>query len=367
MRQVIHTPATITQTAVLYLGSKEKIEVVSLPYTIENSGLKVLRIKDTSDFYTWLKGELQSPNRLIDYAILCDYEILKAQNFTFLETVQSDASLKSLPFFVHVDQYSNVDKEAFIRRGIDDCLKTPMDWKNVEEKFKFWLKYKKVIKTEEPVKIQRSINKRKPLTFKRVFDIFIASVLIFLLSPLLLLVALIIKLDSRGSVFYKSKRIGSGYQEFNFWKFRSMHQDADARLLEYLHLNQYDAENTDQNCFFKIKNDPRITRVGRFIRKTSIDELPQLINVLRGEMSLVGNRPLPPYEAVMMVTNHRAMRFLAPAGLTGLWQVSKRGKADMSTEERVNLDVTYAKEYSFWYDLKLLLKTIPAMIQDEDV
>ncbi|MEL6942990.1 MAG: sugar transferase, partial [Bacteroidota bacterium] len=204
-------------------------------------------------------------------------------------------------------------------------------------------------------------------TFKRVFDVLVASLLILFLSPLFLLIAVIIKLDSKGSVFYKSKRIGNRYQEFDFWKFRSMHQDADERLLQYLHLNQYDTANSDQNCFFKIKNDPRITRVGRFIRKTSIDELPQLINVLRGEMSLVGNRPLPPYEAVMMVNNHRAMRFLAPAGLTGLWQVSKRGKADMSTEERVNLDVTYAKQYSFLYDIKLLLKTIPAMIQDENV
>lgn len=365
MRQVIHAPATITQTAVLYLGSKEKIEVASLPYTIENSGLKVLRIKDTSDFYTWLKGELESPNRLTDYTILCDYEVLKSENFTFLKTIQRDTDLRNIPFFVHVDQYSNVDRDSLIKLGIDDCLKTPMDWKNVEDKFKFWLKYKKEIKSDLPIKVRTVSYQKKRFTLKRAFDLLVASTLILLLSPLLLIIALIIKLDSKGSIFYKSKRIGSNYQEFDFWKFRSMHQNADERLIQYLHLNQY--ENSDNNCFFKLKNDPRITRVGRIIRKTSIDELPQLFNVLKGEMSLVGNRPLPPYEAVMMVNDNRAMRFLAPAGLTGLWQVSKRGKADMSTEERVNLDITYAKEHSFWYDIKLLMKTIPAMIQDEDV
>lgn len=365
MRQVIHTPAKIKQTAVLYLGSKAKIGVASLPYTLEGSRLKVLRIKDTVDFYAWLKGELQSLNRLTDYTILCDYAFLESQDFVFLKNIQEDATLKNIPFFVHVDQYANVEKASLIQLGIDDCLKTPMDWKNVEEKFKFWLKYKKQIKSDLPVNVQKIAYRKKQLTLKRVFDLFIASILILLLSPLFLLIGIIIKLDSKGSIFYKSKRIGTAYQEFDFWKFRSMHQNADERLLQYLHLNQYD--NADQNCFFKIKNDPRITRVGRIIRKTSIDELPQLINVLRGEMSLVGNRPLPPYEALMMVDNHRAMRFMAPAGLTGLWQVSKRGKADMSTEERVNLDVTYAKEHSFWYDIKLLLKTFPAMIQDEDV
>jgi lipopolysaccharide/colanic/teichoic acid biosynthesis glycosyltransferase len=186
------------------------------------------------------------------------------------------------------------------------------------------------------------------------------------LSPLLLVLALLIKLDSKGPIFYKSKRVGSNYRRFYFWKFRSMYQDADERLEALLYLNQYEPGSAD-NCFVKLKNDPRITKVGKFIRKTSLDELPQLFNVLAGEMSLVGNRPLPPYEAVMMVDDYRANRFLAPAGLTGLWQVSKRGKSDMSTEERVGLDVEYARSYSFWYDMGLLLRTLPAMIQEEDV
>ncbi len=115
-------------------------------------------------------------------------------------------------------------------------------------------------------------------------------------------------------------------------------------------------------------NDPRITKVGRILRNTSIDELPQFINVLKGDMSIVGNRPLPLYEAELLTSDQWAKRFLAPAGITGLWQVTKRGGANvMSADERKQLDIEYAENYSFWYDIKILLKTIPAMLQHENV
>ena len=141
--------------------------------------------------------------------------------------------------------------------------------------------------------------------------------------------------------------------------------DSDKIILQEIqHLNQYGDENA---MFVKVKNDPRITKVGRMIRKTSIDELPQLFNVLRGDMSIVGNRPLPLYEAECLTKEDWAYRFMAPAGITGLWQVSKRGQDNMSVEERINLDVTYAKEHSFWYDMKILLRTPFALIQKENV
>ena len=201
---------------------------------------------------------------------------------------------------------------------------------------------------------------------KRAFDILFASVMILLLSPVLILIALVIKLESKGSIIYRSKRVGSGYEVFDFLKFRSMFQGADAKLAQLSHLNQYD-EKGGGPTFVKIQDDPRVTRVGKFIRKTSLDELPQLFNVLFGDMSIVGNRPLPLYEAEQLTKDEWAMRFLAPAGITGLWQVSKRGKADMSVEERIKLDISYAENFSFWYDTKILAKTIPAMIQDEAV
>jgi lipopolysaccharide/colanic/teichoic acid biosynthesis glycosyltransferase len=126
--------------------------------------------------------------------------------------------------------------------------------------------------------------------------------------------------------------------------------------------------NEQKNSFVKLENDPRITRVGRIIRKYSIDELPQLINILKGDMSVVGNRPLPLYEAELLTSDEYIDRFLAPAGLTGLWQVEKRGDSGkMSAEERKMLDIKYAKTFSFWLDIKIILKTVTAFVQKENV
>ena len=127
-------------------------------------------------------------------------------------------------------------------------------------------------------------------------------------------------------------------------------------------------EKALNNTFIKLENDPRVTRVGRIIRKYSIDELPQLFNILKGDMSIVGNRPLPLYEAELLTSDAYIDRFMAPAGLTGLWQVEKRGEAGkMSAEERKQLDIKYARDFSFWLDMKILIKTLTAFIQKENV
>jgi lipopolysaccharide/colanic/teichoic acid biosynthesis glycosyltransferase len=223
-------------------------------------------------------------------------------------------------------------------------------------------------------------------------------------------VALLIKLDSKGPVFYSSKRVGSGYKIFDLYKFRTMRTDADQLIRKMAALSMYNkAPDTVQQietnglcedcatgnhcksmlfhdgkeiceklhhfqkdqkaAFMKFQNDPRITRFGQFLRNSSLDELPQLFNILKGDMSLVGNRPLPLYEAEKMTTDDKILRFAGPAGLTGLWQVTKRGKgkADMSEEERTQLDVTYAKEFSFKMDMTIILKTFPALLQSENV
>lgn len=250
-------------------------------------------------------------------------------------------------------------------------------------------------------------------TSKRLFDVVVSASALLCLLPLFLVVALLIKLESEGPVLYYSYRIGTGYRKFRFWKFRSMRPDADQLLASMKDLNQYQAtasvghsgEETGlcadclaghtpcqdklidqygrlicekqrqqtkraegEAAFIKIANDPRITRIGLFIRNTSIDELPQLFNVLRGDMSLVGNRPLPLYEAEKLTTDEFAARFLAPAGITGLWQVCKRGKGgEMSAEERKALDVEYARNYSLKLDIRILLMTVPALFQQENV
>ncbi|MGB3851671.1 MAG: sugar transferase [Tunicatimonas sp.] len=203
---------------------------------------------------------------------------------------------------------------------------------------------------------------------KRVFDILVSSLCLLLLSPLLLLIALAIKLESRGSVLFVSKRAGAGYRIFDFYKFRTMQSDADQQRAHLKTLNSYYAKQDDnaekEPFFFKVSNDPRVTRVGKILRKTSIDELPQLFNVLRGDMSLVGNRPLPLDEGATLTIDNFADRFLAPAGMTGLWQIASN-KDHMSVSERIDLDIEYARKNSFLYDMRILAKTIPAMLQRE--
>lgn len=201
---------------------------------------------------------------------------------------------------------------------------------------------------------------------KRLSDIILSSIALIILSPILLLIALIIKIESKGPVFYISKRAGSGYKIFDFYKFRSMRSGADKELKNLAHLNQY-SDNASDAVFFKIKDDPRVTRFGMFLRNTSLDELPQLFNVLKGDMSLVGNRPLPLYEAERLTKDQIAWRFLAPAGITGLWQVTKRGNKEMSLDERIHLDMEYAMKNSFLLDMKIIFATFPALLQKEKV
>jgi lipopolysaccharide/colanic/teichoic acid biosynthesis glycosyltransferase len=144
-----------------------------------------------------------------------------------------------------------------------------------------------------------------------------------------------------------------------------MVKDADKKISELAHLNQYDLSKEGPS-FFKLSDDPRITGVGSFLRNTSLDELPQLLNILLGDMSLVGNRPLPLYEAATLTTNEFVERFTAPAGMTGFWQIKKRGKAEMSVKDRVDLDIIYARKASPIFDLYIMANTPAALFQKSD-
>lgn len=319
------------------------------------------------------------------------------------------------------------DAAAYIQLGVHDVYDFNADIASLLKRFEFIRDHygSFLNKKHEQLPVFRLPR------WKRVFDVLFSSLVLLILSPLYLLMALAIKLDSKGGVFYVAQRIGSGYKKFGFIKFRSMYVDADKRVDELRKKNQYilnrKAEDAQQktseftvsgsamadsavdlkavsesafpaavatdgsmlihdeglvseeeikqqkslkkeNAFLKVSQDPRVTRVGRILRNTSLDELPQFINVLKGDMSIVGNRPLPLYEAELLTTDQWAERFLAPAGITGLWQVTRRGKSGaLSPGERKQLDVDYALNYSFWYDLKIILKTIPAMLQHDDV
>lgn len=237
-------------------------------------------------------------------------------------------------------------------------------------KVNFLIKVKSSTPNNESLKKNIQVSGRISASFsfmaKRIFDILVSGALLLLLSPVFLVITLLIKFSSKGPVFYISPRAGKGYKVFNFYKFRTMIVDADKKVEQLAHLNQY-THAEDGPVFFKVSNDPRITKIGAFLRNTSLDELPQLLNVFLGDMSLVGNRPLPLYEAATLTTDEYAARFMAAAGITGLWQIKKRGDSNMSVEERISLDINYAEKSSFAYDLWIMAKTPTALLQKENV
>jgi len=188
---------------------------------------------------------------------------------------------------------------------------------------------------------------------KRILDITLAGVGLVALSPLLVVVAALVKATSRGPVLFHQTRAGRGGKPFILLKFRSMREDAELRRRELAHLNEMDGP------IFKMRHDPRITRLGRFLRRSSLDELPQLFNVLRGDMSLVGPRPLPLDEAEHLPPEYQPRHGVRP-GLTGLWQVS--GRNSLPYERMMQLDLHYVAHRSLGLDLRILLATIPAIL-----
>lgn len=260
-------------------------------------------------------------------------------------------------------------------RLIDDIVKIENYCNRLHEKAKFLKKINAVV--HPPVKADQihsgfnsfNLNASGTYFIKRLIDIVLSSIAILFFLPLFIVIAIAIKLESKGKgpVFYASFRAGRGFKIFKFYKFRTMVPDADQKLNELAELNMYESNDNEITAFFKVMNDPRITKVGSFLRNSSLDELPQFFNVLKGDMSIVGNRPLPLYEAASLTTDEWAERFMAPAGITGLWQISKRGKENMSTEERIALDIQYARNHSLKEDLLIMLKTPTALIQKSNV
>jgi lipopolysaccharide/colanic/teichoic acid biosynthesis glycosyltransferase len=323
------------------------------------------------------------------------------------------------------EQLNGEERNLYQKCGINDTLNLQATVTELNKKIQF-------ISDRESIMFDDQVSKKHILRFKiplwkRLFDIVFSGLAIIFLSPIFILTAIAIKLESPGPILFKSKRVGTNYTIFDFLKFRSMYTDAEKLLKEVSKTagNQYNEKEVEKenkatitaplgaeaemammsmgmesdmmisdeevmlvgddfvvaesdfskkkeeeinNAFVKIENDPRVTKVGRFIRKYSIDELPQLFNILKGDMSIVGNRPLPLYEAEKLTADTSIDRFMAPAGLTGLWQVEERGKGGlMSAEERKQLDITYGQNYNFILDMKIILRTLTAFIQKENV
>jgi exopolysaccharide biosynthesis polyprenyl glycosylphosphotransferase len=194
-----------------------------------------------------------------------------------------------------------------------------------------------------------------PVMMKRILDFCLALIALTIVSPVMVLAAILIKVTSPGPVFFLQKRIGQNKRKFTIYKFRSMAVDAEAKMQQMEHLNEVTGP------VFKIQNDPRITPVGRFLRKTSIDELPQLINVLKGDMSLVGPRPLPVRDYEGFSEDWHRRRFSVRPGITCLWQVN--GRSSIPFEKWMELDMQYIDKWSLWLDLKILAQTIPAVLK----
>ena len=338
-----------------------------------------------------------------------DIIILYEQTNTQTDIKDIESLRKKYPGIYMVlvmDSLTQQESLQYLKAGINNTIPFESPQEAIDSLISFQ-KRRKQQKIKDLQKRGENIQTFRLPLWKRCFDILFSGTALLGLSPLLIITAIAIRLESKGAIIYKSKRVGSNYQIFDFLKFRSMYTNADKHLKDFNSLNQYQteeettediiwgempelSENEDgivlisddfviseeayinkrsheqENAFVKLENDPRITRVGRFIRKYSIDELPQLINILKGDMSIVGNRPLPLYEAELLTSDEYIDRFMAPAGLTGLWQVEKRGDSGkMSADERKQLDIKYAKTFSFWIDMRIILKTVTAFIQKE--
>ena len=357
-----------------------------------------------------LEGYIPLESEIGPYADI-EYILLESMDISY--NIDVFGSLKKIFTRAHIILVSDKsipkgERVRYLESGLRSTLSPYATNKSIRQIIDYYSK-------KETFSSEIEQNKQEFQTFniplcKRIFDIVMSSISLLLLLPLFIIIAILIRIESKGPIIYKSKRVGSNYKIFDFLKFRSMYPDADKRLKEYLLLNQYNRNNDEglpeqsgdgtnqdlssesgtiliaddytisedkylenrhqmqENSFIKYKNDPRIIKIGKFIRKYSIDELPQLINILKGDMSFVGNRPLPLYEAELLTTDNYVDRFIAPAGLTGLWQVEKRGgSAIMSAEERKQLDIYYAQHCSFWFDMKIIFKTFFSFVQKENV
>lgn len=360
MRRKTDAPATpVFSNTIFYVGQEIDHDLVR---QLQDEGYKCIVYHDAFKAYVRLLAEVYAKSPL-PYAVLCQENIKGDEAYTFINNLERCPSLRMVPSILLLNNGLAANKLKAKMAGADDFYTGPVNMEDLLVRLKF-LHSTRDERLDQQLAYPDFPQLRVSIA-KRAFDILVSFLILLALSPVFFIIALIIKMESNGPVFYISKRVGTGYRIFNFYKFRSMRQGADKELQNLLYLNQYQSANGVS--FLKFDNDPRVTRFGRFLRNTSLDELPQLINVLIGDMSIVGNRPLPLYEAEKITRDLWSKRFLAPAGITGLWQVTKRGKKEMSAEERIALDMQYADNCSLWFDIKIMAQTVPALLQKESV
>lgn len=322
--------------------------------------------ESTDQARSMLKRMLNTTGNTPD-VIIADASLGSVMLSLFAQFIATHKHLAAVPFMIEGSALSAQELKKFQNdRFADDIVSLDqLEGERFVRKVKFWKKVKsRISQVQQPASEEFAPVHSSPAEFsKRIFDIIISAIMIIALSPLFLLIMIALRIESKGPVFYISKRAGRGYNIFNFYKFRTMVVQANDKISDLAHLNLYNPLREDGPVFIKIDNDPRITRLGAFLRKCSLDELPQLWNVFKGDMSLVGNRPLPLYEAATLTTDEWAKRFMAPAGITGLWQIKKKKQNRMTAEERINLDINYADKSNFLFDLWIMANTPSAVIQ----
>jgi lipopolysaccharide/colanic/teichoic acid biosynthesis glycosyltransferase len=300
-------------------------------------------------------------------AVLCDYGITKQSISELSAFLTSKKLLNHTPLLLLLLKEQSIKNLRLNSvKGVDDIISCDTSISDLAYKVKILKKFK-TLQDKFPYHVD--LPKKRVLDrqyiLKRAMDIVLSLALLLFLLPLIIIISIAVKFESKGPIFYRSKRAGEWYKVFTFFKFRTMVVNADSMIADLQYMNEY--KDFQKSFFFKMKDDPRVTRVGKLLRKTSLDELPQLFNVLKGDMSLVGNRPLPLYEAQTITVDKSAKRFFAPAGITGLWQVKGRANYDLTVQERINMDIDYANKHSFLFDMKILLKTPKELIQKHNV
>lgn len=284
----------------------------------------------------------------------------EAEIRSFISFINKDDNLSRVPIILNLRSL-NSDQLLFFKRNrlVDELMDFKVELASLQDKISFLQKVKAGIwEKGNNIKPENKASGvyNNSLFFKRTLDILISAIMLVVLFPLFLIIALAIKMETRGPVFYNSYRAGRGYKIFKFYKFRTMKVGAERMLDSIAHLNKYNNFG-HAPLFFKVDNDPRITRIGQLLRNTGFDEFPQLFNVLMGDMSIVGNRPLPLYEASALTNNEWAERFVAPSGITGLWQVTSYKKQSFTCFDRINMDILYARNNSFVKDLSIMIST----------
>ena len=388
----------------------------------------------TQERLRYIPGQLvRMTNAYKDAAQICTPHVSNEHFLVFFERNVRNEDITAITYLrkkcrnvyivLMTDTMTEEERNIYVKCGINDTIHYEASVTELNKKIQFISDRENILFSNEVPK--RGMLKFKIPIWKRLFDIVVATLAIIILSPIFIITAIAIKMESKGPVLFRSKRVGTNYSIFDFLKFRSMYVDAEHQLKELSkEHNQYKDPEAEEpkstitaplgdqaemammnmgmesemmisdeeimlvgddfvvaesdfnkqkeeeinNAFIKIEDDPRITKVGKFIRKYSIDELPQLFNILKGDMSIVGNRPLPLYEAEKLTADSSIDRFMAPAGLTGLWQVEERGRGGtMSAEERKQLDITYGQTYNFLMDMKIILRTFFAFKQKGNV